>query len=557
MNLKGDTSMKKKLGICAALVLTAIAARAIWVYNAYLFNGVVAYTQNAVLNLNTTPNASGIARITAQAVYSSSTLPTDTFNDGRVSTASITVASNSGLVAAAATNQVTIAADAVIKSSASYDSLVVNSTNGLTGASITLNGTVLPNGGWRVDLASHTATDIAAQINTYVYQVIATASGSTVNLVARANGSAGNAYTLVSSTPSAISATTASFVGGQDPAFRNAYITVNGTKYPRGYYWNLPGTPETSTGTATSIAALLNTISGIQANAAGSVVYATATVAGAAANSFTLVSSTPAAMTVANPTFTGGVSNAVITINGTALTQGTQWTKGASVTLTAQSIASAINTAFTGLITATNVAGVVNSTSTNVGTLANYTLVSSTPAALTVSHPTYVGGQNASFTILSPVINIPAHGYVTGVQLLLTGATQPAPLTAGTTYFAISVDANDIELATTLNNAKAGTYITLTSSSTTGPHTSTLTPLAIAGTPGLQWQVSNDCVNYVNYTTTSLGVAVSSLTFPTPYTAGVTTWDLGPVNYQCLQAALTGPSAGGWALQLKINGSNP
>lgn len=558
MKLKEIISMKKTIGIIALALLAAVGARAIWVYNAYLVNEAsLAYSKNYVLNLNTTPNASGIARVTAQAIYSSATLPTDTFNDGRVSTASITVASNSGLVAAAATNRVTIAANAVIQSSAAYDSVTVVSTNGLTGAYLTLNGTRIPNVSWRVDLASHTATDIAAQINTYVYQVIATASGSTVNMVARAEGIVGNGYTIASSTPSAISVGTANFVAGQNPAFQNQYITVNGTKYNRGYSWNLPGTPLTSTGTAVSIASLLNSISGIQANAVGSVVYATATVSGTAANAFTIVSSTPSAMTVLTPTFTGGVDNAVVTINGTALTQGTQWSRGASVTLTAASISGAINTAFSGLLVSTNVAGVVNSTSSFVGTLANYALTSSTPSQISVSHPTYVGGANSAYALSSPNLNITSHGYTTGVPLLLTGASAPSPLAANTTYYAIYVDANDIELATSLANAKLGTYITFTSSSTTGPHTTTLTPLAFTGTAGLQWQVSNDCVNYTNLTTTVLGVSVSSLTFGTPYTAGSTTWDLGPVNYQCLQAAVTGPTTGGWALKVNINGSNP
>lgn len=551
--------MKKLSIIVGSIVLAAAMARAIWVYNAYLVNGQVAYTQNYVLNLNTTPNASGIARITAQAVYSSVTLPTDTFNDGRVSTASITVASNSGLVASTATNTVTIAANSVIQSSASSNSIVVVSTTGLTGAYLTVNGTRIPNVSWRIDVTSDTAADIATQINTYVYQVIANAHGtSTVTVVARANGVAGNAYTLATSTPSAMSVGAATFSGGRDPAFQNQSITVNGTKYNRGYSWNLPSdVPETSTGTAISIASLLNTISGIQANAVASVVYATATVAGTASNAFTLVSSTPSAMTVGSPTFTGGVDNAYITVNGTRLTQGTQWNRGASVTLTALSIAGAMNTALSSIVTSTNTAGVISSTSTSVGTLANYTITSSTPAAITVLHPTYVGGANSSYTISSPNLNISSHGYSTGVPLLLTGSSVPAPLAAATTYYAIYVDANDIELATTLANAKLGTYITFTSSSTTGPHTSTLTPLAIAGTTGLQWQISNDCVNYSNLTTTTLGVSVSSLTFASPYTAGVTAWDLGPVNYQCLQAAVTGPSAGAINLQVKLNGSNP
>lgn len=548
--------MKTRITIFAVMASLAAAAVGAWVYNAYLVNQTVTGSQNFVLNLTTTPNASGIARVTAQAVYSSASLTTSTFNDGRVSTATITVASNSGLVAAAAVDQITIASNATIQDAAATDTIVVTSTNGLTNASITLNGTVVKNSGWRVDVSSDTAADIAAQLNAYVYQVIATAASSTVTLTARTKGSAGNAYTVSTSTPAALTVGAATFSGGKDDAFRNQSITVNGAVYPRAYYWNQPNTiPLTSTGTAVSIAALLNTISGIQAIAAGSVVYATATVTGVAGNAFTIVSSTPNAMTVATPAFTGGASRATITINGTAVSVST----GATTTLTAAAIASAINSALGSIVTSTNVANVVTTTSTAVGTLSNYTLVSSTPSALVVSHPTYVGGQNSAVTIQSPVINIPAHGYATGAGVVFSTAGAPslAPLVNGTTYFVIALDANDIELATSLAHAQSSTFITLTSSSTTGPHTFTLTPQVTSGTLGLQWAVSNDCVNYTNYTTTSLGVAISSLSFASPYTAGSTSWDLGPVNYQCLEAIVTGPTTGGISLKVKLNGSNP
>ncbi len=553
--------MKKYLFLAA--LSAAVTAGAAWVYNAYLVNEpALAYSKTYVLNLNTNPNASGIARLTAQAVYSSATLPTDTFNDGRVSTAAITVITNTGISSATATDQITIAATALIVSSAAADSIVVNSTNGLTGASITLNGTVLPSTSWRVDLTSNTAADIAAQINTYVNQVIATAASSTVNLLARTKGSLGNSYTLVTSTPTALIPGSALFTGGQNDAFNNQTLTVNGTAYPRGYYWNIPNTgPVTSSGTATSLASLLNNISGMRASAAGSVVFATATVYGTAANSFTLVSSTPSAMTVSSPTFSGGIDNAVVTINGRALTQGAQWFKGASVTATAASVAAAINAnaALSPIVISTNVAGVVTTTSTAVGTLANYTLATSTPAAISVSHPTYVGGQNSSFTVGSPNLFIQAHGYATGVPVLLStgGATPPSPLVNQTTYYVILVDANDIQLATTSARAQAGQYLTFASSSTTGPHTYTLTPSTITGSTGLTWAVSNDCVNYTTLATTSLGVAVSTLTFASPYTAGATTWDLGPVNYNCIEAIVVGPATGAINLQVKVNGSNP
>lgn len=554
MKIKEITSMKKTFSILGLTILAGIVLHAAWVYNAYLINQTVTASQNFVLNLSTTPNASGIARITAQAVYSSATLPTDTFTDGRVSTATITVASNSGLVAVAATDQITIAANSAIQEKAATNTLVVNSSSGLTGASISVAGTTIVNNGWRVDVASDTATDIAAQSNIYINQVLATTVGSTVTFTATKKGTVGNSYTLATSTPAALTPSTATFSGGQNDAFQNQSITVNGMVYQRAYYWNIPNTgPATSTSTAISIAALLNTISGIQANAAGSVVYATATVSGTAGNAFTIVSSTPSAMTVATPTFTGGANRASITINGTVVAVST----GASTTLTAGAIASSINSALGSIVAANNTGNVVFTTSTAVGTLSNYSLTTSTPTALVPSHATYVGGQNSAYSINSPNIFIPSHGYPTGAELLFSGSSAPTPLVSGTTYYAIAVDANDIELATTSARAFAGQFITLTSSTTTGPHTFTMTPSTTTGNFGLQWAVSNDCVNYTNFTTTSLGVAISSLTFNSPYTAGVTTWDLGPVNYQCLEAIVTGPTTGGVSMKLKLNGSNP
>lgn len=556
-------SLKKLLTLFGILTVAGVAT-GILVYNANIVpSSPVAYTQNYVINLDTTPNASGIARLSAQAVYSSATLVASTFNDGRVSTASLTVNTIVGLSTATATDQITISANSVIQSSASSNSLVVASTNGLTGAVITLNGTKVTNNGWRVDTAAHTAADIATELTTFVYPVISTAASSTVSMVARSKGTAGNAFTLVVSTPSALTVGSATFTGGKDPAFRNQSITVNGTSYARGYYWNLPNDPpETSTGTAVSVAALLNTISGMHASASGSVVYATATVAGSAANSFTIVSSTPAAMAVAHPTFTGGVDNACVAINGTSLCANSKWYVGASTAATAHSISDAIvaNASLSTIVVSTwNSHAVITSTSTKVGTLSNYTLTSSTPAAISVSNPTYTGGQNASFAVGSPQLLLPAHGWTTAVPVLLStgGATPPSPLVNQTTYYVIRLDANDVELATTSARAQAGQYLTFASSTTTGPHTMTLTPLAMAGTPGIQWQVSNDCVNYTNFTTTALGVAVSSIVIPSPYTAGATTWDLGPVNYQCIQAAFTGPTAGALNLQINVNGSNP
>lgn len=70
-------------------------------------------------------------------------------------------------------------------------------------------------------------------------------------------------------------------------------------------------------------------------------------------------------------------------------------------------------------------------------------------------------------------ITIANHGYVTGQPVrLTTGGTLPNGLTTGVTYYLIVVDSTTLQFATTEANARAGTYISF---STTGSGTSTMT----------------------------------------------------------------------------------
>ena len=93
-------------------------------------------------------------------------------------------------------------------------------------------------------------------------------------------------------------------------------------------------------------------------------------------------------------------------------------------------------------------------------------------------------------------ITITAHGFSTGLKgQVTTAGTLPAPLALLTNYFVIVVDANTIKLATTLNNAIAGTAIDLT---TQGVGNSTFTPTALAG-GSIKYEISNDNVNFSDY----------------------------------------------------------
>lgn len=86
-----------------------------------------------------------------------------------------------------------------------------------------------------------------------------------------------------------------------------------------------------------------------------------------------------------------------------------------------------------------------------------------------------------TMTIAAPgVITWTGHGLTTGqqVQLTTTGAL-PTGLTASTTYFWTTVDANSGKLSTTLVNCAAGTFIT-TSGSQSGVHTAVACSIKLA-----------------------------------------------------------------------------
>ena len=82
-----------------------------------------------------------------------------------------------------------------------------------------------------------------------------------------------------------------------------------------------------------------------------------------------------------------------------------------------------------------------------------------------------------------------AHGMVTGLKVQLTTTdTLPAGLALLTDYFVIKLDANTFSLASSLNNALAGTAVNITD---TGTGTHTITAEAVS-TATAALQISND-----------------------------------------------------------------
>lgn len=538
---------KRTLYILGGLLLAAVVYAA--VYSGYLINNpVLAVDTNATLNLNTIVPG-GITTLSAQAVYSSATVASATFNDGRVSTGSITVTAPTQLLSASATNQITLAATSVLLAASATNYLTVLSTTAISSAVITYGPNKVRQGyEWTtVGTTTGTAASITTAMNKY-YGLTAVRTGSTIAL-SLTPGAAGNGKVL-SVNVSSITAGGTAFGGGHDSRIANAIITANGQRLRQGYEWFATST---SSGSATALAAILNKITGIHASAGGSVVFATATVAGSTPNTYTLVSNAPAYLTVASATFGGGKDNAYVRINGITLTQGTAWTAVATASGTARAISDAItaNTSLNTVIRSTwNAAGVVSATSTYVGAAYNYPMVTNYPSYITLSGVSMAGGLTPAYTVGSALITLPAHGMGTGLAVLLsTGSgVALAPLTNQTTYYAAKIDANTIALATTKANASAGTYITYTSSGVTGPHNFTLAPLVPTGSAGLAWQYSNDCTNWT-------AMAVSSVTFSTPYTAAQTSWNFGTVGYNCVRAVFTAPTTGAVNMAVSVSGN--
>lgn len=87
------------------------------------------------------------------------------------------------------------------------------------------------------------------------------------------------------------------------------------------------------------------------------------------------------------------------------------------------------------------------------------------------------------------------HGLTTGLKVqIATDDTLPDPLVVLTNYFVIKIDDDFFQLASSLNNALAGTPIDLVD---VGAGTQTITAVALAGA-SVTFKHSNDGVNWTN-----------------------------------------------------------
>lgn len=103
----------------------------------------------------------------------------------------------------------------------------------------------------------------------------------------------------------------------------------------------------------------------------------------------------------------------------------------------------------------------------------------SVQAVIDVNTPSAKSFAEADVDVDANTIAEAAHGYPTGLKgQFTTTTTLPAGLSLATDYFVIAVSAGTYSVATTLNNALAGTAVNITDDGT-GTHT--FTPTSLAG----------------------------------------------------------------------------
>lgn len=153
-------------------------------------------------------------------------------------------------------------------------------------------------------------------------------------------------------------------------------------------------------------------------------------------------------------------------------------------------------------------------------------------AQTTASETPLAGGTAGEVNLTNEQLAVPSHGLTTGLkgQLTTTG-TLPTGLSLATDYFVIAVDDNTIKLATSLDNANAGTAVNITGY---GSGTHTFTPTALAGC-SLKLQESNvdEDSAYVDVSGKSFNITGS----------GNTIWSIAPTTkFFRLKLAITAGS---------------
>lgn len=322
-------------------------------------------------------------------------------------------------------------------------------------------------------------------------------------------------------------------------------VTLNGIVFREGTHW----TAVTSTITSASrLATIIDAHRDFVATSVGSTVTVRYAVVGTSGNGLPALTSDSTNLTLGASTFTGGINQHTITINGITLTEGVDFRAVSSSQTTANAITIAVNANSTlnTQVSASSSAAIVTLTSLVSG-YSNYSLTSSTSGFLTSAG--FPGGLNSDVDIANDLFNKTNHGLTTGLKVLIATTTNAPPtgLSNQTTYYAIKLNENQYALATTSTTAVSGTKIDITGITNSASMDVKPLALSLAAGNGFFWQASNDNSNF----TTLSAVTYSSVTYSA---AGNTLWDFGSFPYKYLRVNFTGPTSGGIALSIRIYG---
>ena len=315
---------------------------------------------------------------------------------------------------------------ATITGTGAYVALSVTFSGGQDHAVLTIDGTAFVEGtDWTAEVnESTTAANIGGIVNPE--SVGLSFDGPVVTVDAATAGSAGNAITLATSDPTNLTISGSVLSGGYDAAT----VTVAGHLLTESSEW----TAETSDqDTTDSLTAAIN-LAAVEVDAddnsgASTTITIDAATAGIAGNSITLATSDAVNLLKSAATLLGGYDAAVISIDDTDLTESVEWTAATTDQSTADSIVSAINTAFPGVLTATDAAGaslVVTITADAIGSAGNaHTIETSDAINLLKSGDTLEGGTDG---LAATITGTGSTAQVTVNATPMTGQAIPSPL---------------------------------------------------------------------------------------------------------------------------------
>lgn len=343
------------------------------------------------------------------------------------------------------------------------------------------------------------------------------------------------------------SSMTITVMSGQNEALSGTYIEINGRRYAEGSQW-VAG--YTSTRTATNIAEALDAHWEYSATASSNIITVVAANVGTYANSWTKATSNAAKLGVT--AWSAGQEYSTIFFNGTTLTEGTNYTAQTSTHVTANAIAVAINdnAAIAAVVSVSSSAdltglGVLTLTA-KVSAATEYPLSVSNAVALVPSKNRLTGGAASPINVAGDYITSSTQ-LPTGLPVLYTkvSGTAIGGLTDQTTYYAIARDGTSFKLASSANNADAGTAIDITGVTGAGSHK--LEPLALtsAANDGIKYKGSNDGSTWYDLSTTTVPYDATS-------SGGLSTF----VDYTAkwLRVVFTKPTTGALTVTATLNG---